>query len=361
VITITKTIQSDLSSLVGRNKNTMLIAVRSWFYFAHKQIRHDLTHKFIKDITSELSDWGFIEERGREMLKPATLKIMQTGGNNAYKLLQVKGAFDVLNVNAVTAAEKFTAELVREVTKKTKMGIRTYIKTGIKEGRGMPKIARELRPLVGLTENQTQSIINYRRLLEDKEKYPKLKPADIDKKVQRYAGKTHRRRAATIARTETARAQNIGYVQGLEDVGVTEVEFSASPGACGDCLALDETRYSAAEAKGIIPVHPNCRCAMLPVVNDLPPCQGSPGEVANASCIMPDKLHDGQVQSLLNKLEEAGPAESSKISRALRKLGHKGGLSGKPPVGKIPTVKPTKPVVAKPKVRHRVPNQKIKG
>jgi len=641
VITIAKTIQSDLSSLVGRNKNTMLIAVRSWFYFAHKQIRHDLTHKFIKDITSELSDWGFIEERGREMLKPATLKIMQTGGNNAYKLLQVKGAFDVLNVNAVTAAEKFTAELVREVTKKTKMGIRTYIKTGIKEGRGMPKIARELRPLVGLTENQTQSIINYRRLLENKEKYPKLKPADINKKVQRYAGKTHRRRAATIARTETARAQNIGYVQGLEDVGVTEVEFSASPGACGDCLGLDETRYSAAEAKGIIPVHPNClpgdslisprgritaaskrwykgkihiiktatgriiratpnhpilsnrgfvpansldigsqvishglrqgesfsdwqdinkpttiediaesffaspgvitkevpvsapdfhydgtgsniaiigtdsllsdgrnasnkqlslnnnlvfrdiawslfdrfcmfafgrpaysptlsrimssfnlflsllkthlrpfecfglalvpdmntgiqktfantasaiskmqsntifgpsgnvqidnlcndffvdsvvhinsfnfsnyvynlettesyyiangiashncRCAMLPVVNDLPPCQGSPGEVANASCIMPDRLHDGQVQSLLNKLEEAGPAESSKISRALRKLGHKGGLSGKPPVGKIPTVKPTKPVVAKPKVRHRVPNQKIKG
>jgi len=99
----------------------------------------------------------------------------------------------------------------------------------------------------------------------------------------------------------------------------------------------------------------NCRCALLPVVNDLSPCQGSPGEVANASCIMPDKLHDGQVQSLLNKLEEAGPAESSKISRALRKLGHKGGLSGKPSVGKIPTVKPTKPVVAKPAVTKPLP------
>jgi len=184
---------------------------------------------------------------------------MQSGGNTAYSMFKVKGAFDVLNVRAVTAADKYTAFLVREVTAETKAGIRTFISTGVKAGKSMPKLARELRPLVGLTQNQTQSVMNYRLLLEDKVKFPKLTETDINRKVQRYADKTHRRRAATIARTETARAQNIGYVQGLENVGVAEAEFSASPSACIQiCVPLDGTKYPLAEADEIIPAHPNC-------------------------------------------------------------------------------------------------------
>ena len=130
----------------------------------------------------------------------------------------------------------------------------------------MPKIAKKLRPLVGLTDRQTDSIINFRRILE--EKRPDLSAAQVDKKVMVQTNKVHRRRMENIARTETARAQSIGYVQGLEDVGVEEVEFSSSPGACDECVALNENKYPIAEASGIIPVHPNCRCAMLPVVND---------------------------------------------------------------------------------------------
>ena len=310
---ISKNIQNDLSNLIARNERTMLIAVRRWFYVAHNQIRKDITTKFIKSVTSELTDWGFVEEQGQSIIKPASLKIMQSGGNTAYNLFKVKGAFDILNVRAVTAADKYTAFLVREITAETKAGIRTFISTGVKAGKSMPKLARELRPLVGLTENQTQSVINYRLLLEDGKKFPNLSQTDINRKVQRYADKTHRRRATTIARTETARAQNIGYVQGLENVGVAEAEFSASPSACERCLAYDGNRYPVKEAEGIIPVHPNGTCAMLPVIGDKP--METKTDVAGNLEAHTDKL--------VADLEAAGPAEGKKISSQLRRLGHK--------------------------------------
>jgi len=263
--------QAILDNLLNRNERILRVPLEQWMAFTTKQITHDLATKFKKDITTELTDWELIEQQGVKTIKPAGLKIMQTSGNQAYKVLAVQGSFSVLNVKAVKAAEKFTAKLVKDVTAGTKEGIRTYIKAGVQQGKSMPKIARELRSsrIIGLTNNQTESIINYRRLLEDKDKYPKLKPADVDKKVQRYADKTHRRRMENIARTETARAQNIGYCQGLEELGVTEAEFRISlTDYCEECEALDEERYSVGEAGGIIPVHPRCRCAMLPVIDD---------------------------------------------------------------------------------------------
>jgi len=249
---------------------------------------------------------------------------MQTGGNEAYKLFQVKESFDVLNIQAVKAADKFTAELVKEVNNETRKGIRTYISTGIREGKSMDKIARELRPLVGLTENQTQSIINYRKLLSDKKKFPGLSVSDIDKKVDKYAGKTHRRRTQTIARTETARAQNVGYVQGLENTGVEKVEFSAAPGCCDICSAMNKNTYPLDKASAIIPVHPNCRCAMLPVVADVPVCRGVGKSLKKAKCIPPDNLGREHVKDLYDKLEHTNDPDKIKdLSLSLRLMGQK--------------------------------------
>lgn len=259
-------IEEKLSRLAIRDERFMQVTLNELMAFISKQIRKDLKNKYQKSFASELTDWEVIESQGEKIIKPATIKIMQSGGNAAYKSLAISGSFDVLNVPAIRAVEKFGAKLVKDITTGTRDGINTYIKHGIKEGYSMPKIARDLRPLVGLTGRQTQSIVNYRRLLT--EKRPDLKPAQIDRAVMKYTSKTYRQRMETIARTETARAQNIGYVQGLEQVGIKEAQFQISPSACEECIALNETIYPIKEAAGIIPVHPRCRCAMLPVIDD---------------------------------------------------------------------------------------------
>jgi len=259
-------IQVILDNLATRNERILRPVLQRWFAFMRKQVLWSLSVKFKKDITSELTDWEFIEGQGIRNIKPAALEIMQSGGNTAYRQLAIVGSFDVLNVNAIKAADKFCAKLVVDITAETKKGIRTFIRHGVKEGMSMPKIARKLRPLVGLTDRQMDSIINFRRILE--EKRPDLSAAQVDRKVMVQTNKVHRRRMENIARTETARAQNIGYVQGLEDVGVEQMELSNAPGACDECVALDGKKYPISEASRIIPVHPRCRCAMLPVINN---------------------------------------------------------------------------------------------
>ncbi len=304
-----------MDKLAVRNRNIMLRALQQWFSSTNKQIRHALTEKFAKDITSELTDWEFIEEEGNRIIKPASLEFIRTGGQKAYKLFKVSAAFDVLNVRAVKAAEKHTARLVKDVTANTKKGIRTFIAAGIKDGQTMDKIARDIRPLIGLTKPQTQSVINYKKILQ--EKRPDLTAAEIDSRTNKYAAKTHRRRAITIARTETARAQTIGYVEGLQNLGLKQVQFQVHPDerTCAECLGLNRTKYSVEEGSGIIPVHPNCRCAMLPVIDKTPACDTV--RKAAAPCIPPENLKQEQIKDLLER------PETSIVRSASRLLGYK--------------------------------------
>ena len=257
-------IHAQLNRLLLRNERILQPALVKWFGFALKQIRRDLARKFSKDraadITAKMTYWEEIEGNGVRAVKPAVLKIMGNGAQKAYTIAEFAETFDVLNVRSVELA-------VTNVTEKTKEGISTYIREGIREGKSMPKIAKELRPFVGLTKSQTESVLNYRKLLGDKDKFPKLTAAEIDHKVQRYADKTHRQRMQTIARTETARAQSEGYLLGLEDAGVEKVEFSATASACEElCQPLNGNEYTIEESRGIIPVHPRCTCSWLPVV-----------------------------------------------------------------------------------------------
>jgi len=78
------------------------------------------------------------------------------------------------------------------------------------------------------------------------------------------------KRARVIARTEIIRAHAEGQLDameamGLEDVGVM-VEWSTAGDdrVCPLCSPLDGVVMKIKEARGLIPRHPNCRCAHIP-------------------------------------------------------------------------------------------------
>jgi len=84
-------------------------------------------------------------------------------------------------------------------------------------------------------------------------------------------------RSRVMARTEIINAHAEGTLNTYEEAGIQGVDVESEFTTAGDnkvcpkCEALEGKVYSIAEARGVIPVHPNCRCAWLPVVNDLPP------------------------------------------------------------------------------------------
>jgi hypothetical protein len=76
-------------------------------------------------------------------------------------------------------------------------------------------------------------------------------------------------RAKAIANTEIIRAHNEGQLLGLENLGVEEVGVAvewqtARSGVCKKCEVMQGVILSIQEAHGMIPRHPNCRCAWIP-------------------------------------------------------------------------------------------------
>lgn len=89
--------------------------------------------------------------------------------------------------------------------------------------------------------------------------------------VRRIQGLT-KTRAEVIARTETIAAHAEGQLDAFEALGVQEVGILAEFRTAGDdrvcpqCNALEGALFTIQEARGIIPRHPNCRCAFLPQI-----------------------------------------------------------------------------------------------
>ncbi len=79
------------------------------------------------------------------------------------------------------------------------------------------------------------------------------------------------KRALLIAQTEIVRAQAEGQLDGMKLLGISEVEAEVElitygdVSVCPTCRDLKGNRYTIAEARGIIPLHPACRCAWSPI------------------------------------------------------------------------------------------------
>jgi SPP1 gp7 family putative phage head morphogenesis protein len=104
-------------------------------------------------------------------------------------------------------------------------------------------------------------------------------PAKIARDMREEIGSLTRSRALAIARTEIIHAHAEGQLDsfdmlGIEQLGV-EVEWSTAgdDDVCEECDGMSKDKngepiiYTVDEARGLIPYHPNCRCAWIPYIN----------------------------------------------------------------------------------------------
>jgi len=104
-------------------------------------------------------------------------------------------------------------------------------------------------------------------------------PRVIAKSLINRVDKMAKYRATLVARTESIRAHHVASIQEYRNAGVTGVEVQSEWSTAGDdrvcrrCAPLDYDRtgkvYPLDEIEGIIPLHPQCRCAALPHIKEL--------------------------------------------------------------------------------------------
>lgn len=94
------------------------------------------------------------------------------------------------------------------------------------------------------------------------------KTSQLKKALRERFGVSYNR-ADTIVRTEMSHIQNTAAQQRYKDYGIREVEVWADKDErlCDECGKLHQKRYGINEPSPV-PVHPRCRCSVIPVVED---------------------------------------------------------------------------------------------
>lgn len=93
------------------------------------------------------------------------------------------------------------------------------------------------------------------------------KTTDLKKQLQERFNVSYTR-ADTLVRTELAHVQTVAAQQRYKDYGVQELEFWADEDErrCPECGKLHTQRFPV-NGPMPVPVHPRCRCCMIPVVD----------------------------------------------------------------------------------------------
>jgi len=123
---------------------------------------------------------------------------------------------------------------------------------------------RALSEMKGITDTMKQQMV--RELVNGLEQG--LTPEQIANNINDRVNKVGIHRARILASTEVVRAHATAQLteferQGAEEVaGIAEVRFTTAGDrkVCPVCKSLEDQVFTITEAKGVIPVHPNCRC-----------------------------------------------------------------------------------------------------
>lgn len=202
------------------------------------------------------------------------------------------GRFDLTNPAALQWVREHAAELIADISTKTRDAIRQILVRSFERGVNAQKTAQAIRLVIGLSDKQEISLDRLREKLEVASdslikvgnqaiRVPEagLSEARISQLLNRYADFLLRQRADAIARTEIIAAANEGQKQawlraeqkGLLDRAVVDRVWIVTPddrlcpiceSMSGERAALDGT-FTDSEGNHFDgpPAHPRCRCA----------------------------------------------------------------------------------------------------
>lgn len=190
--------------------------------------------------------------------------------------------FDPMGDGARGWTTAHSADFVTNVTTAQIDGLRAVVqRAAVLEEMSVDGLARVIRPMVGLTKQQSVANMNYYETL--------VNGGMSEKKAQdmaaRYAARQHRYRAYNIARTELAFAYNQGSYEATKQAqaagymgNTVKVWCTADDErVCGICGGLDgkeidmdsdfafSTKLAGRKATicRVPPAHPSCRCAVM--------------------------------------------------------------------------------------------------
>lgn len=274
-----------LRSFLDKNEPGLVrILVNTWQAqgkaITYKELREAILNGDISEdyMYEWMQDYTYLVEK---YMRPAW-EMAIVAGVAAIKQKYPEWNFDPMGdgVRAWTAGH--AAEFVTNSTATQIEGLRAIVRrAAVLEDMSVDELARAIRPMVGLTKQQSIANMKYYENL--------LKNGVSNKKAQdlsiRYAARQHRYRGYNIARTELAFAYNQGSYEGIKQaqaagyMGETvkiwctaddERVCKICGGLEGKTISMDDdfgfsTKLAGRNAtiRRVPPAHPSCRCGVM--------------------------------------------------------------------------------------------------
>ena len=208
------------------------------------------------DLVSAWFDFRLLDKELKKVITPHVVASIVVAGERAISSVAKDVVFDKTNPE-VTRSMLRREGAIADINRTIQKDVRLAVKTGIEAGENGFKIRRRIEAAMGIDPNQ-------------------------------------RTRATLIARTETIWAFNEGAVQGYRQSGVVEAKewlTSWDEQTCEFCSSMDGTIVGldlsflemgtdfVGERGGILnnsyentdhpPIHPRCRCTIIPVLHEV--------------------------------------------------------------------------------------------
>ena len=247
-------------------------------------IKPDLTDIAVGDWAAIVGDLQGFENFLSQIFDPLRASLVAGGIQQQTPLsraLNVTMRFDITDPRAIAYAQDRVGQLIVQVTEEIKQTVRDVVARAYREGRTIDQIAAELRNSIGLHERWARAVDNYQR--RQFEQLVKKMPYDTAMEraaalAEKYRARLIRKRAMTIARTETGQASMYGrYLSWLQaadsdlvDPYTTGKRWLATR-PCDRCKKLNGETVGMLEpfSNGkLMPLdHPNCKCRAVLIPN----------------------------------------------------------------------------------------------
>ena len=275
---------SKLDSFIDYNAPELCTVLHSTWGKQKKAI----TYKEIKDAIHAgqldmkyLMDW---QQDYSKFINAAYAPVAQKAIDAAAQALKAQYGVDFKDP-VIGAMDGFIqthgGKLIKQLSTEQFNAVNTLVRqAALSDTMTVDDLARAIRPCVGLTQRQAQSVKNY----YDAAIKDGYTPKQARAMQEQYAERVHRQRAYTIAETELAYAYNAGEDQVMRDAindgtiqpGV-EKEWSTAfdENVCEECGPMDKETVpiDSPFSNGLMlpPRHPRCRCGckyhhVIPVV-----------------------------------------------------------------------------------------------
>ena len=226
-----------------------------------KRVKAQVRKRLIKDDVLNSKDYLKATPHQRQQLLSAYIgKVMNQAVHSINPTEYIrqpykKAVFDIIDDEKISISRIVPTEVFKSQRAEYSLGRRIQFNRDLHR-----KLTADLQSTIDETLTEA---------LKDR----KVKGRTVANAVVARIDKVGMNRSKVIAATETVAAYADGALDLAEELGVKNVEAEVEFTTAGDkkvcplCRPLEGRIYTLEEARGVIPVHPNCRCRWRPVMD----------------------------------------------------------------------------------------------